>query len=304
MTVDIVPYGDSRIEDVVSIFNREHRGHPLVAPLTPDVFRARIAAKDYFEPDNGFVLYRDGAPLGFALTCNRYDESEMGYDTRVGAVDGLFFPASELQLGEALLEHCIAHLTRAGALKIWGFASYGGYPFWRDIYCGAEPVCLTAYSHAWVAFMGQGFVHHQQSVNYVGAPRDLGYRSDLDYRIADLALDTRWLRNSWLGLRPQVIDAYLGGAFAGRLGFVDLPLLSAHRGTRLAGIYSMNVEPGLRRQGVASSMIGVLFERMVEGGYDEVLVGTTVENAPARRTYEKAGLEIVAFRSGTNLTLG
>ena len=80
-----------------------------------------------------------------------------------------------------------------------------------------------------------------------------------------------------------------------------LPHLSAHRGVSTAGIYSMRVADNMRRKGVASSMMANLFERLGDSGVREVLVGTTVENAAARATYSKAGMEIVAFRTGTRL---
>ena len=82
-----------------------------------------------------------------------------------------------------------------------------------------------------------------------------------------------------------------------------MPLLSAHRGVRTAGISGLGVRAEFRRRGVASSLMSKVFEAAAAEGIDEILVGTTVENAAARRTYEKAGMKLIGHRTGTYLAL-
>ncbi len=61
----------------------------------------------------------------------------------------------------------------------------------------------------------------------------------------------------------------------------------------------MSVDEDMRRKGIASSLIGRLFKTTADLGIREILVGTTAQNIAARRTYEKAGMRVVGFRSGT-----
>ena len=65
----------------------------------------------------------------------------------------------------------------------------------------------------------------------------------------------------------------------------------------------LGVKAESRRRGVASSLMSKLFEASSAEGIDEVLVGTTVDNAAARRTYEKAGMKLVGHRTGTRLAV-
>jgi GNAT superfamily N-acetyltransferase len=182
---------------------------------------------------------------------------------------------------------------------VYGFASFGGYPYWRGLYCGAEPACLTHYSHAWIAFMAHGFTHHQQSINYLGDPEPRAYRQDLHYAESDLDISSEWARQSWKGHQPKVITARGNGEPMGYIGYVPLPFLSEYRQKTVVGIYGMQVYAPFRRTGIATSLLGYLYDRTYEQGVQEILVGTTVENTAARRTYEKGGMRPVAFRTGT-----
>ena len=296
--MEILTLDRSRIPEAVQVFNRENAPFPFVAKLTVGLFESQVASKSTFNPGTSFIAVEDGRPLGFALGCAGQGERHAA-DPAIGAVDGLFFPADRLHVGDALLECTVETLKARGARMIYGFASQPHYPFWRSIYFGAEPVCATAYTHAWAAFMGHGFEHHQQSFTFLGPAEPKDYRTDLDYDVSLLDVSTPWLRESWKGLSPRVLTAKLAGEDVGRVGFVFMPWMSERRGVAMAGIYTMWVDGKRRRQGIASSLMNRLFELLKGEGVTDVLVGTTVQNTAARRTYEKAGLRFVAFRTGT-----
>ena len=159
-------------------------------------------------------------------------------------------------------------------------------------------MCLTRYTHAWVTFMAHGFTHHQQAMNYLGTPAPGAFREDLAYGETDQHLPGEWGRQSWKGHCPKLISARRDGESVGSIGYAELPYLSNYRQKRVAGIYSMGVNERLRRQGIATSLIRYLFNQANEQGVEEILVGTTVENTAARRTYEKGGMKPIAFRTG------
>ena len=296
--MEILALDRSRIPEAVRVFNRENAQFEFVAKLTVDLFESQVASKSTFNPETSFVAVEDGRALGFALGCAGQGKNHTA-DAAIGAVDGLFFPADRLRVGEALLERSIETLKTRGARTIYGFASQPHYPFWRGIYFGAEPVCATAYTHAWAALMGHGFEHDQQSFTFLGPVEPKGYRTDLDYEVSPLDVSAPWLRESWKGLSPRLLTTRIDGAYVGRIGFVFMPWMSERRGVAMAGIYTMWVDGKRRRQGIGSSLMNRLFELLKSEGVAEVLVGTTVQNAPARRTYEKAGMRFVAFRTGT-----
>ncbi len=297
MSFEVVSYEDALAEAIVSVFNAETDRLPFVVPLTGTLFREQIAAKSLFDPEGCSVAMANGKAVGFALACQvKSERVEPG--NIEGAIDGVFCPLSRPDVGHALIRACVQRLQGQGAEVIWGFASGGGYPFWRGLYCGAEPVCQTVYVQGWAELLRHGFAHHQQSVNYLGEPREMSYRQDLEYVVEDLELSHPWASDSWRGHRPKELIATLEGSRIGRIGFVDMPFLSDYRGKKVFGIYDFGVEETHRRKRVGSSLFAKLWE--ITGDLDarEVLVATTVENAPARRIYENAGMRPVGGMSG------
>ena len=300
MTWEIRTYEDSLIEELISVFNREMKDDKFVVPLTPEIFTDQISSKPIFTNEGCFLVMENGKTIGFALTSPGVDGKRGIADPKVGVVDGLFFPRDRLEIGDALLARCMEHFERKGGVKtVYGFASYGGYPYWRGLYCGAEPVCLTHYTHAWITFMARGFTHHQQAMNYLGTTESRGYRNDLEYSVSNLSTSSQWAQQSWKNHYPKSIIAKKDGVYAGFIGYVELPYLTEYRQKGMAGIYGMNVDPEYRRQSVATSLINYLFNHAHKLGIKEILVGTTVQNTAARRTYEKGGMKPIGFRTGT-----
>jgi len=297
MGFQVVDYDRALIEGIVSVFNRETAGLPFVVPLTAELFSDQIVAKSLFDPRGCRIAVEGNRVIGFALACMVRSERVKPEITE-GVIDGVFFPVGRTDAGHALIGACMEYLCERGAKTIWGFASHGGYPFWRGLYCGAEPVCLTTYVHGWAELLAHGFRHHQQSVNYLGQPGEMPYREDLDYGIEELDLSHPWAAESWRGHRPKTLVATRDGRRIGHVGFVQMPHLSCHRRTNVVGIYSFAVDATYRRAGIGSSLLAKLWETIADLNVQEVLVGTTVENLAARRTYEKAGMQVVAARSG------
>ena len=50
---------------------------------------------------------------------------------------------------------------------------------------------------------------------------------------------------------------------------------------------------------IATSLLNYFHAQAFERGIEEILVETTVENTAARRSYEKAGMRAIGFRTGT-----
>ena len=300
MAVEIAPYREALVEEVIAVFNRETGDEPYVVPLSPEVWTDLIASKPYFSPDGCLVATEKGRAIGFALTSPGVSRGDGSPLPEVRSVDGLFFPSDRLEVGDALLARCMAYFEACGGVKtVCGFASAGGYPYWRGLYCGTEPVCLTRYAHAWVTFMSHGFTHHQQSLNYLGTPSPRAYRDDLEYEERDREIADGWGRETWKGHRPIELSGRKDGTQVGRVGYAELPYLSEFRQKRVAGIYGMGVGEAYRRQGIATSLLNFLHAQCCERGIEEILVGTTVENMAARHSYEKAGMRPIAFRTGT-----
>jgi len=301
--MEVLPLTEAHYPEVVAVFNLENEPFEIVARLTLELFVSKVASAAYFNPETCFVAAEDGKVIGFALGTAGCDTKWHAADPTNAAVDGLWFPRDKLRAGNALLQACVEALKARGAKRIAGLASLAGYPFWRGVYAGSEPVCLTAYTHAWVTFMAHGFTHHQQSLTFLGPVEPKAYRTDLEYKVVDLDTSRPWYVDSWKGLQPRELEASMDGEKVGRVGFVQLPWIAERRGVQTAGIYGMTTSPNLRRQGIASSMINRMFEIVRAEGAKDLIVGTTCGNFAARATYEKVGLRNFAFRTGTRLDI-
>jgi GNAT superfamily N-acetyltransferase len=111
-------------------------------------------------------------------------------------------------------------------------------------------------------------------------------------KLADLPL-ARWRHEVHVGLRRPVDDAFsyvaeIDGAFAGYC-FVAAPSREPDLGPSVAELVAIYVEPDRWGQGAGTALMRAALERLAELPYDEVILWTFKENAPAIAFYERHG---------------
>ena len=86
-----------------------------------------------------------------------------------------------------------------------------------------------------------------------------------------------------IGRRPDDLRFFIqaGGLHAG-----GITVHNAHDG---AFSYGIAIAPGMRRRGVASAALPLLFERMKAAGYDRVFVQIAPQNAASLALHRKLG---------------
>jgi ribosomal protein S18 acetylase RimI-like enzyme len=111
-------------------------------------------------------------------------------------------------------------------------------------------------------------------------------------RLADLPV-ARWRHEIHVGLLHPVDDAFsyvaeIDGEFAGYC-FVAAPSGEPDLGPNVAELVAIYVEPDRRRQGAGEALMNAATERLAGLPYDEVVLWTFKENAPAIAFYERYG---------------
>jgi GNAT superfamily N-acetyltransferase len=111
-------------------------------------------------------------------------------------------------------------------------------------------------------------------------------------RLADLPV-ARWRHEVHVGLRRPVEDAFsyvaeIDGRFAGYC-FVAAPSREQDLGRNVAELVAIYVEPDRWGQGAGAALMRAALERLGDLPYDEVVLWTFKENAPAIAFYERQG---------------
>ena len=111
-------------------------------------------------------------------------------------------------------------------------------------------------------------------------------------RLAGLPI-ARWRHEVHVGLRRPVEDAFsyvaeINGAFAGYC-FVAAPSREPDLGRKVAELVAIYVEPERWGQGAGTALMRAALERLGDLPYDEVVLWTFKENAPAIAFYERHG---------------
>jgi GNAT superfamily N-acetyltransferase len=111
-------------------------------------------------------------------------------------------------------------------------------------------------------------------------------------RLGDLPIP-RWRHEVHVGLLRPVEDAFtyvaeIDGAFAGYC-FVAAPSREPRMGSGVAELVALYVDPDRWRLGAGSALMRAAMERLAGLPYDEVILWTFKENAPAISFYERDG---------------
>jgi GNAT superfamily N-acetyltransferase len=111
-------------------------------------------------------------------------------------------------------------------------------------------------------------------------------------KLADLPV-ARWRHEVHVGLRRPVEDAFsyvaeIDGEFAGYC-FVAAPSREPDEARNVAELVAIYVEPERWRQGAGEALMAAAMERLSHLPYDEVILWTFKENAPAIAFYERNG---------------
>lgn len=307
-SVELKRFAPEHVEDVVAMYNRGIAGLPYCCTLDAGYFTRFIVPRFYFYPDGLILAYRQGQPLGYVHATFAPSVDRQGVRRDVGTTTTLFFPLEEPMVGAVLLAAAEDWLSGLGATRVIGWGSSAtGYPFYRGLLGGLEPVLLEDHRTALDVFRAAAYAPYVES--YLLATEltepfvEPSARVPVETVIRPRVFEGRWDADSWLGHDPIECRATVEGADAGALLFAAMPRLSRQLGVGIGGIAALRVAEEFRRQGIASLMTARSLNRLFEQGVRRCLVACHRTNVAAIATYEKFGFRRAALLVGLEKSL-
>lgn len=311
-------YATERVADVLEVYNRGVAGLPYCCTLDAQYFLDFIVPRFFFVDDGLIIAYRQGRPVGYVHSTFAPSADRQDVQRETGTIAALFFPPDEPEVGAALVAAAERWLAGEGARRVIGWGSgASGYPFYRGLLSGLEPVLVEDHRAALAVFRAAGYVPYVQS-----------YLSVADFQVPFLepssavpvsatirprSFETRWDVDAWRGHQPMECRTLLDradadgtnadGADAGWLLFAVMPRLSQQSGTGIGGIAGLAVPAPLRRRGIAALMMARSLNWLYEAGVRRCLVVHHRNNAAAAATYAKFGFRPAALMVGLERAL-
>jgi GNAT superfamily N-acetyltransferase len=318
MTFSIEAYDRNYLEGITALYNAESAFEPHIAPLDPARFVELVEAKSYFDPAGLLAAVGNGQVVGWVHACVAAG-SEPGHDPQeqVPRIRMVIFPRERLKVGGALVAAATAWLREATDARrqtpgggpaepkgeppgsgsrpqaIEALHARSGYPFYRGLWLGGEPMGHGAMAHVQLALEVAGYKNTAESVFMTAAmpspPPDAETAVPVELVEAAAEMKHEPMRESWAGFEPMRLRALVAGEEAGSIGWVLLPHVADRLGAPAMNIWSLGVRDAHRRKGVASALIARAMARSYAMGARFASVGTQLWNAPAHASYAKFG---------------
>jgi GNAT superfamily N-acetyltransferase len=288
MTLEIRSYSADLLEGICMSFNRMTVAEPDINPFTPETFAAYIASKSYFDPNGMGIATKGGEIVGWVHACVAGGTETWNSPQPSPRISMLVFAPDRPDVGGALLEHAGRWLGDSQSIEALG--SGRGYPFYRGLWCGGEPMGLATHPQVQMALEIQGYKTIQQSVlmiavNIFAAVHELPVGLTIDD--GTLTMSDR-LRESWVGFIPRESIAYWNGEVVGFLHWVVLPGVEQRRPDCL-NIFGLHVDDSVRRRGIATSLIAHTIQRARYLGASRASLCTQLSNRWAQSMYARFG---------------
>lgn len=309
--VRIERYEQTHLEAMCRAFNAVTAEEPHIARLTPELFLELVEPKSYFDPAGILVAVRGQEVVGWVHAClappsEPYHEPNANFPR----IRMLIFRSDDLKAGGVLVAEATAWLKQVGSgqAELEAMHCKAGYPFYRGLWMGGEPMCPTgSLPQLEVAFEVAGYKKEAESTMMVGdlssAPPELDASVALEFVSAPAAMKHEPMRESWVGFEPMRIQAVLDGVEVGSIGWVLLPHVASKLGSPAVNIWSLGVQEEHWRKGIAAALVSRACSLGYAQGARVASVGTQLWNAPAQATYAKLGFEPYCVVSGRALKL-
>lgn len=307
--VPVETYEDSLLEGMVEVFNRETAAEPHIAPLSVQVFQDLVAAKSHFDPSGLLVAVSGSEVVGWVHACVA-PPSEPWQDPEqtVGRIRMLIFPRADLRLGSALVSEATRWLRETELTEFEAINCSAGYPFYRGLWMGAEPMCPTgALPQVELALEVGGYKKQLESIMMTakldGPPPATGAAVELDLVETPATMAHEPMRESWTGFEPMTVQAMIGDEQVGSIGWVALPHVAQKLGSPCVNVWSLSVQEQHRRKGIASALLARALKLGYAEGARHASVGTQLWNVAAQATYSKFGYTPYCVVGGRSLQL-
>jgi len=302
VSLTIRTYSRDLLEPLVAFTNAQTASEPHVAPLTPERFIALVEAKEAFEPDGLFVAFEGTRLVGWVHACVASGtEGWQDPTVPIPRIRMLLYDPSLLVAGRALVGEATRWLRSQSDAPIDAMGAKHGYPFYRGIWFGGEPMAPASLPHVHLAFEVSGYQSVQESVFMTAtmeSPPQSPTTEGVDFEETPAPMLHDGMRHSWEGFEPMRIRAFVEEVEAGSVGWVLLHEVAERLGAPVVNIWSLGVRESYRRRGIATALCAQAMALGYAKGARFASVATQLWNAPAHSTYARLGFRPSALLIG------
>ncbi len=304
--MNVETYDKRYLAGMCAAWNAMTEAEPHIAPLTPERFVAFVEDKSYYDPAGLFVALDGGRVAGWAHACVApCTEPYQDANETFGRIRMLAFARHRMDVGCALVDEATRWLRGRSDGEILAMHCRGGYPFYRGLWMGGEPLLPATLSHVMAALAGRGYALTHESIFMTAAlcerPQACRARINLDFEDTADVMKSAAMRESWRGFEPRLITGRSEGEDAGRAGYVLLPHLD-RLGHPCVNIWVLGTAADYRREGVATALLSRALAAGWEAGARVASVGTQLWNRPAHAAYARFGFRPDRLMVGLTLS--
>ncbi len=308
MNFSIETYDKKYIEQIVDLYNAETAFEPYIAPLTPERFIEFVEKKSYFDSSGLFIALEHGNVIGWIHACVAPgSEAWHNPDNKIPHIRMLIYPKERLKVGHALVSEANNWLKKSRQKKFLAIHAEVGYPFYRGLWLGGEPMGSSAMPHVQIAFEFGGYKNTQESILMTAKmsepPKEIKSLEKLELITSKVVMRHKPMEESWIGFEPMTTHAHIGDEDVGSIGWVVIPYLAEKLGASCVNIWSLGVREEYRRKGIATALISNVMNQSYKLGARYASVGTQFWNTPAHATYVKLGFAPYLMVIGRTLEL-
>ena len=301
----LTPYRRELLEGMTTLYNAETAFEPYIVLLNPARFIEFVESKSYFDVSGLMVAVSGEEVVGWIHAC-RAPGTEPWHNPEniISRLEMLLFPRQRGDIGAALVREATAYLDAAtpSPLIIEAMHPGGGYPFYRGLWMGGEPMGIPMLPHVQLAFEVGGYKTTFESVFLTATldnppPEVLPQRS-FEFTDGPATMAHPTMAESWRGFAPQKISAQRSGEEIGSVGWTLLPHVAERLGAPGMTIWQLGVADAHRRQGIAAALISRALRAAYAQGARHAALGTQLWNAPAHAAYARFGFRPHALLTG------
>lgn len=279
MSVEVRPFENSMLQDVVTVYNQLTSKTPFCYPLTPEMFTEAVISKKSFNPEEFFVAYENGKPKGFIHSA---------VHAKQGHTNGgiLLFLAEERLVCRALVSSALKYLGKKGAVvcHVMGDKS-GNAEFYAGVHMGYEVVLWQGFfavvnelQKQRFDLVRQGFI---MSKNMDAEPEILPPASGVSLKVEQKDDTGSFYTNG-------IVKAFAGETEIGACHFHILKRLSKYLGQGVGQI-TISVNSKYHHQGLGQALLSRAHAEMYRMEARKIILATNYSLYPAIKMYEKLG---------------
>lgn len=309
MSFSIENYDRKYLDAMTELYNAETAFEPYIAPLNSERFIDLVEKKSYFDPSGLFIAIESGKVTGWVHACVASgSEAWHNPDNKVPHIRMLIYPKDRLKVGQALVSEANTWLKKSGQSKFLAIHAEVGYPFYRGLWLGGEPMGSSAMPHVQLAFEFGGYKNTQESIfmtaKMTHPPKEINANEKVEIITSKVTMAHKPMEESWVGFEPMMTQARIGDETVGSIGWVIIPYLAEKLGAPCMNIWSLGIREELRRKGIATALVSHTMTQAYKLGARYASVGTQFWNTPAHVTYAKLGFIPYQLVIGRTLELG